>query len=77
MKTQLILQDIILNYSRRERKIVEIILVGGNKIMGIVRGFDQHTIIIDEDEKQLMIYKSNVLYVVSNEQILVGETRMI
>ncbi len=76
MKTQLILQDIILNHSRRERKPVEAFLCGGEKIKGIVRGFDQQVVIMDTKEHQLMLYKSNILYVISSDFILSGETKL-
>ncbi|MFI3167874.1 MAG: RNA chaperone Hfq [Bacillota bacterium] len=76
MKTQLILQDIILNHSRRERKPVTAILCGGESITGIVRGFDQQVVILDTKQNQLMLYKSNILYVISSDFILSGETRL-
>lgn len=76
VKTQLILQDIILNHSRREKKPVEAIMCGGEEICGIVRGFDAQVVILDTKEHQLMLYKSNILYVVSSDFILSGETRL-
>lgn len=76
MKTQLILQDIILNHSRRERKAVEVIVCGGESIFGIVRGFDAQVVIIDTQNHQLMLYKANILYVVSPDFILSGEGKL-
>lgn len=76
MKTQLILQDIILNHSRREKKPVEAILCGGETVKGIVRGFDPQVVILDTEKHQIMLYKSNILYVISSDFILSGETRL-
>ena len=60
----LVLQDIILNTVRREKTKIIITASNGSKYFGIIRGFDNYTIILDiEDGRQLMIYKYNIISV--------------
>lgn len=51
------LQDIILNGARKTKTIVTIHLVNGFQLKGIVKGFDNFTVVLDSEGKQLMIYK--------------------
>ena len=68
----LILQDIILNQARRDKISVEVLMCNGDKLKGLVRGFDNFTIIIDIDAKtQVMIYKYNILSITPKAPILV------
>lgn len=59
-KAQVNLQDFFLNQVRRDSIPVTIYLVNGFQLKGIVRGFDNFTIIIDTDGKQQMVYKHAV-----------------
>jgi host factor-I protein len=56
-KTQINLQDAFLNQVRKENIPVTIFLVNGFQLKGMVRGFDNFTVILDSDGKQLMVYK--------------------
>lgn len=56
-KNQLNLQDAFLNQVRKERIIVTVFLVNGFQIKGIVKGFDNFTVIIEMDGRQQLIYK--------------------
>lgn len=67
---ELILQDIILNQARREKSIVTVKLTNGDTIYGTIRGFDAETLIIDDKEDQLMIYKTNILFVKTETPVL-------
>ncbi|WP_406678515.1 RNA chaperone Hfq [Moorella sp. ACPs] len=51
------LQDLFLNVLRRDNTPVTIYLVNGFQLKGIVRGFDNFTVVLDSDGKQQMIYK--------------------
>jgi host factor-I protein len=57
MKQVINLQDIILNQVRKDRIMITIFLISGYQIRGLVKGFDNYTIIMDSDGKQQMIYK--------------------
>ncbi len=54
------IQDTFLNQARKENVLVTIHLVNGFQLKGMVRGFDQFTIVIDAMGKQQMIYKHAV-----------------
>ena len=56
-KSVIVLQDVFLNQVRKERVPVTIHLTNGYQIKGIVKGFDNFTVILDSEGKQLMIYK--------------------
>ena len=48
-KSQINLQDTFLNQVRKEKIPVTIYLVNGFQLRGLVRGFDNFTIIIEND----------------------------
>ena len=53
-----VLQDVFLNSARRERMPVHVRMLDGLQLSGVVRGFDNFTLIIDgTDGKQSMLYK--------------------
>ena len=54
------LQDFFLNQARKEGIPVVVHLVNGFQIKGIVKGFDNFTVIIDSMGKQQLIYKHAV-----------------
>lgn len=56
-KTQINLQDAFLNQLRKENILVTIFLINGFQLKGTVRGFDNFTVILESDGKQLMVYK--------------------
>ena len=51
------LQDNFLNQARKENVPVTIHLVNGFQIKGMIRGFDQFTIIVDSMGRQQMVFK--------------------
>lgn len=59
-KSVIVLQDVFLNQVRKEHVGVTIHLTNGYQIKGTVKGFDNFTIILDSEGKQLMIYKHAV-----------------
>ncbi|MEW6426004.1 MAG: RNA chaperone Hfq [Bacillota bacterium] len=56
-KTQLNLQDAFLNQVRKENLPVTIFLVNGFQLKGVIKGFDNFTVIMESDGKQMMVYK--------------------
>lgn len=57
LKNNINLQDVFLNKARKENIGITIYLVNGYQLKGYVKGFDNYTIVLDSDGKQLMIYK--------------------
>ncbi len=57
MAKELNLQDVFLNQARKDRIPVTIYITNGFQFKGIVKGFDNYTVILDTDGKQNLIYK--------------------
>ncbi len=57
MKSQLNLQDNILNEVRKKNIPVVVYLMNGYQLKGEVIGFDNFTIILNSDNKEHLIYK--------------------
>jgi host factor-I protein len=64
------LQDVFLNQARKNKIGVAIHLVNGFQLKGFVKGFDNFTIILDSDGKQIMIYKHAVSTVTPAKPVL-------
>jgi len=63
------LQDIFLNYTRKNKIEITIFLVNGVPIKGRVLSFDNFTILIDVDKKQNLIYKHAISTMVPSKAI--------
>jgi len=59
-KVNINLQDVFLNQVRKEHISITIYLVNGFQLKGNVRGFDNYTIVLDNDGKQQLVYKHAV-----------------
>jgi host factor-I protein len=57
-KTPINLQDTFLNQLRKDNIPVTIYLVNGFQLKGLIKGFDQFTVVLENDGKQLLVYKS-------------------
>lgn len=51
------LQDVFLNQARKDHTPVTIYITNGFQFKGIVKGFDNYTVILDSDGRQNLIYK--------------------
>lgn len=56
-KSPINLQDTFLNQVRKENMPVTVYLVNGFQLKGLVRGFDNFTVVLDFEGKQQMVYK--------------------
>lgn len=54
------LQDVFLNQVRKEKVTVSIYLTNGFQYRGLVRGFDNYAIMLENDGKQALVYKHAV-----------------
>lgn len=70
------LQDIFLNQARREKQMVTMFLVNGFQLRGIVRGFDNFTVVLDTEGKQQLIYKHAISTIVPPRPIDFGEQNL-
>ncbi len=51
------LQDVFLNQVRKEHIAVIIYLTNGFQLKGVVKGFDNFTVVLDSDGRQQLVYK--------------------
>jgi len=56
-KPNINLQDVFLNQVRKEHIAVTIYLTNGFQLKGIVKGFDNFTVVLDSEGKQQLVYK--------------------
>lgn len=63
------IQDIFLNQARKEKMTVTIFLVNGFQFKGIVRCFDNFTVVMDVEGRQRMIYKHAISTIVPDKYI--------
>ncbi len=57
MKQSINIQDSFLNVARKESVPVTIFLMNGFQLRGLIKGFDNFTVILETDGKQQMVYK--------------------
>ena len=51
------LQDSFLNQVRKDNVLVTFYLINGFQLKGVLKGFDNFTVVIESDGKQMMVYK--------------------
>jgi len=56
-KNNINLQDVFLNQMRKEHIGVTIYLTNGFQLKGMVKGFDNFTVVLDSEGKQQLVYK--------------------
>ena len=69
MKGNINLQDVFLNRARKENLGITIYLINGYQIKGLVKGFDNYTIILDSEGKQQLIYKHAISTIIPSKPI--------
>ncbi len=69
MKQNLNLQDVFLNRVRKDNVRITLFLTNGNKIEGLVTGFDNFTIILKTDNGQQLIYKHSISIITPSRKI--------
>lgn len=64
------LQDLFLNNARKNKILITIYLTNGVQIKGNVKGFDNFTVILDSEGKQMMVYKHAISTMVPSKPVL-------
>lgn len=67
-KSSINLQDQFLNHLRKERTPVTIHILNGSRITGIIKGFDNFSILL-KGENQHLIYKHSIALIVPKRAI--------
>jgi host factor-I protein len=57
MKQSINIQDQFLNQLRKDSTQVTVFLLNGFQIRGLVKGFDNFTVLFESEGKQQMVYK--------------------
>jgi host factor-I protein len=57
LKQPINIQDQFLNQLRKDNAFVTVYLLNGFQLRGIVKGFDNFTVLLESDGKQQLIYK--------------------
>lgn len=66
------LQDSFLNQVRKESIPLTIYLVNGFQLRGYVRGFDNFTVVIENDGKQQLVYKHAISTITPSRPIVIA-----
>ena len=67
------LQEVFLNQARKEHIPVTIYITNGFQFKGVVKGFDNYTVILDTEGKQNLIYKHAISTIVPLKPISIFE----
>ncbi|MEH6914726.1 RNA chaperone Hfq, partial [Priestia megaterium] len=65
------IQDQFLNQLRKENIYVTVFLLNGFQLRGLIKGFDNFTVLIESEGKQQLIYKHAISTFVPNKNITV------
>jgi len=68
-KSAVNLQDALLNQTRKENIPVTIFLVNGFQLKGMIKGFDNFTVIIEFEGRQQMVYKHAISTIMPNRPV--------
>lgn len=70
MKQYVNIQDFFLNKARKENIEINIFLVTGSELKGLVKGFDNYTIILEVEDKLQLVYKHAISTIVPVDKIV-------
>lgn len=51
------LQEVFLNTLRKDKVLVTVILMNGFQLKGIIKSYDNYTVLLESDGKQQLVYK--------------------
>lgn len=67
------LQDRLLNYLRKRKIEAKVYLVNGFQVKGLVRSFDNYTVLIESGRQQNMVYKHAISTIIPSEYVELAE----
>ncbi len=62
-----------MNYLRKGKIETKIYLVNGFQLKGLVRSFDDYTVLIEDGRQQNMVYKSAISTIIPSEYVKLEE----
>lgn len=69
------LQDAFLNQVRKDNVSVTVYLINGFQLKGNVRGFDNFTVVLDSEGRQMLIYKHAISTITPARPVHFPDTR--
>lgn len=69
MNKSINLQDVFLNKARRNNIGITVFLINGYQIKGVVKGFDNYTIVLESQDQQQLIYKHAISTIIPVSQV--------
>ncbi len=67
------LQDFFLNSIRKDNVLATFFLINGFQMKGMVKAFDQFTVVVDADGKQQMIYKHAISTIIPEKPVDISQ----
>ena len=68
------LQDVFLNQCRKDRIPITIYLTNGFQFKGMIKGFDNFTVILDSDGKQQLVFKHAISTIIPFKAVQIMNT---
>ncbi|KOO46512.1 RNA chaperone Hfq [Priestia koreensis] len=69
MKQSINIQDQFLNQLRKDNVYVTVYLLNGFQLRGLVKGFDNFTVLVESEGKQQLIYKHAISTFIPNKNV--------
>jgi len=63
------MQDTFLNTLRKEKVIVTIFLINGFQLKGLIKSYDNYTVLLETEGKQQLIYKHAISTYVPSKSV--------
>jgi len=68
------MQDTFLNTLRKEKVIVTIFLINGFQLKGLIKSYDNYTVLLETEGKQQLIYKHAISTYVPSKSVAMDLT---
>jgi len=67
------MQDVFLNSLRKDNIIVTVFLMNGFQLKGLIKSYDNYTVLLETDGKQQLIYKHAISTYVPSKPVILKE----
>ena len=67
------MQDIFLNSLRKNNTFVTVFLTNGFQLKGLIKSYDNYTVLLESDGKQQLIYKHAISTYVPSKPVILKE----
>ena len=67
--TQPNIQDVFLNYARRDRLTVAITLLDGRQLDGRIKNFDRFAVVVEVNETDQLVFKHAIATIATNRSV--------